>query len=91
MEYVKTGNAESTYTQRIDEIVRKAHENPIWKREYMDAMIEDIRVEKARYEGARNTALQNARNLLEMNLGTIEQIARATGLSVEEVQSLAKK
>ena len=88
MEYVKTGNAESTYTQRIDEIVRKAHENPIWKREYMDAMIEDIRVEKARYEGARNTALQNAGNLLEMNLGTIEQIARATGLSVEEIEQL---
>ena len=68
MEYVKTGNAESTYTQRIDEIVRKAHENPIWKREYMDAMIEDIRVEKARYEGARNNALQNARNFLYYQL-----------------------
>ena len=54
-------------------------------------MIEDIRVEKARYEGARNNALQNARNLLEMKLLSIEQIAQATGLSIEEVQSLAKK
>ena len=89
MEYVKTGNAESTYTQRIDEIVRKAHENPIWKREYMDAMIEDIRVEKARYEGARNNALQNARNFLNMGL-SIEMIAKGTGLSIEEIKSLQK-
>ena len=35
--------------------------------------------------------LEAARNLLAMNLGTHEQIAQAEGLSVEEVQALAKQ
>ena len=40
--------------------------------------------------GARDTKISDARNLLQMNLGTPEQIARALGLSLEEVQELQK-
>ena len=40
-------------------------------------------------QGARNNAIENARNLLRMNLGTIEQISQATNLSLEEVHELA--
>jgi len=35
-------------------------------------------------------AVENAINFLKMNLGTVEQIARGTGLSVEEVEKLSK-
>ena len=42
-------------------------------------------------EGKRDTALQNARNLLYMKLGSIEQIAQATQLSVDEVVHLQKE
>ena len=42
-------------------------------------------------KGAHNKAIEAARNLLAMQLGTIEQIAQASGLSVEEVQSLASE
>ncbi len=42
-------------------------------------------------KGAHNKAIEAARNLLAMQLGTIEQIAQASGLSVEEVQSLARE
>ena len=42
-------------------------------------------------EGKRDTALQNARNLLYMKLGSIEQIAQATQLSVDEVVQLQKE
>ena len=42
-------------------------------------------------EGERKTALQNARNLLYMKLGSIEQIAQATQLSVDEVVHLQKE
>jgi predicted transposase/invertase (TIGR01784 family) len=42
-------------------------------------------------EGTRNKALEAARNLLAMNLLTIEQIAQASGLPVTEVQEIAKE
>ena len=40
-------------------------------------------------EGERAKALSTARNMLEMGLGTPEQIAQATGLTLEEVEKLA--
>ncbi len=43
---------------------------------------------EGRKEGIRENSIQNARNLLMMNLGTPEQIAQATGLSLEEVLSI---
>ena len=42
-------------------------------------------------EGERKNALQNARNLLYMKLGSVEQIAQATQLSVDEVVHLQKE
>jgi hypothetical protein len=39
-------------------------------------------------EGARETALKNARNLLQMNLLTPEQIALATELPLQEILAL---
>ena len=39
-------------------------------------------------EGAQQTAIANARNLLSMNLGTPEQIAQAVSLSLEQVLAL---
>ena len=42
-------------------------------------------------EGERKNALQNARNLLCMKLGSVEQIAQATQLSVDEVVHLQKE
>lgn len=41
--------------------------------------------------GRRENALEAARNLLKMNLGTHEQIAKVTGLSMEEVDKLAEE
>ena len=39
-------------------------------------------------EGAHENAIANARNLLKMNIGTVEQISKAIGLSVEEILKL---
>lgn len=38
--------------------------------------------------GAKKKAIETAKNFLKMNVVTIEQIASATGLSIEEVTSL---
>ena len=39
-------------------------------------------------QGAHENAVENARNLISMNLGTTEQIAQATGLSLDEVLAI---
>lgn len=39
-------------------------------------------------EGAKQKAVEAARNFLNMNVVTVEQIASAVGLSVEEVRIL---
>ena len=48
----------------------------------------DVRNE-GRVEGERGKARETARNMLAMGLGTHEQIARVTGLSLAEVEKLA--
>ncbi len=40
-------------------------------------------------EGARQKAIEAARNLLSMKVCTYEQIAQATGLAVDEIMKLA--
>jgi len=42
-----------------------------------------------RTEGATERAREAARNMLAMNLGSLEQIAQAVGLSIAEVELLA--
>ena len=61
---------------------QNSYENAIW--DYNHGM---YRAEK---RGERRKALNAARNLLAMHLLSVEQIAQAEGLSVEEVQELAK-
>ncbi len=45
-------------------------------------------IEKGMEKGAHEKALENARNLLKMNVLSTEQIAQATGLSIAEVACL---
>ena len=39
-------------------------------------------------EGAQQKAIETARNLLNMKLGTLEQISQASGLSIDEILAL---
>ena len=47
-------------------------------------------LEKGLEQGYKNKAIEVAKNLISMQLGTFEQIAAVAGLSVEEVRSLAE-
>ena len=42
----------------------------------------------AKQEGEQAARVEAAKNLLKMNLGTVEQIAQAEGLSIEQVKEL---
>ena len=93
MEYVKTGQAETPYTEFINKMVKDAQENPYWKREYMDAMMaavhQDKEIRKAEAKGAHDTKIETARRMLSYG-DSIEKIADITQLSVDEVQALQK-
>ena len=94
MEYVKTGRSQSDYTDIINDLVQKARENPTWKREYMDAMMDAVRQQRemreAEEKGERNARLESARRMLKTGKLSPEEIADITGLSVKEIKQLQK-
>ncbi|MBR1640573.1 MAG: hypothetical protein IJ688_14460 [Treponema sp.] len=55
-----------------------------------EEVIRDFR-EEGREEGALNAKIEVAKNLIQMKLLTIEQIAQAEGLPVEKVRELAEE
>jgi predicted transposase/invertase (TIGR01784 family) len=102
MEYVKTGRSQSDYTDIINDLVQKARENPTWKREYMDAMMDAVRQQREMREaeekglkagleqGERKKAVEDARRMLKTGKLSPEEIADITGLSVTEIKQLQK-
>ena len=50
-----------------------------------------VKQEEAFERGKEHNARENAKNFLKMNIGSIEQIAQGTGLTVEEVQKIANE
>ena len=97
LKMVIQNKSESTFTDKILDLVTDAKKNLQWKRQYMDLEREklyayDDGLEKGLTqgleEGAKKKAIEDARNLLKMNVLTIKQIASAINLSVEEVTAL---
>ena len=81
---------------RISKLVDDAKQNTQWRKQFMDLEIEKKYAyregeSKGRIEGAKQHALETARNFLNMKVLTIEQIAKGTGLSKQEVEALAKE
>lgn len=73
--------AEEMFTQALADKTRYLKDSPEGVSEMCKA-IEDMRKEHAK---------EIAWQLLTMNMGTPEQISQATGLTLEEVQELAKE
>ena len=106
MEYVKTGRSQSDYTDIINDLVQKARENPTWKREYLDAMMDAVRqqremreaeekgikagMEQGLEQGERNARLEAARRMLKDNV-PIDVLAKYTDLPLMEVKKLQKE
>ena len=97
LKMVIQNKSESTFTDKILDLVTDAKKNIQWKRQYMDLEREklyayDDGLEKGLTqgleEGTKKKAIEDAKNLLKMNVLTIEQIASAINLSVKEVTAL---
>ena len=88
--YLCSGKPSDTFTEDIEQRVERLKINEIFRSDYMmDALpLHDARkagLKEGRLEGERNKAVSATKKLLEMNLLTVEQIAAAEQLSVEEV------
>ena len=88
MKYVQTDEAESEFTRRLQEMVEAQKQIEGTKKLYFSWSLHDYDV---RNEGREETRRETARNMLAMGLGTHEQIAGATGLSLAEVEELAAR
>ena len=96
LRYVKTGELTTDYTKRIESMIQTVKMSEQARQEYrfksaviMDA--EDRGLERGLAEGeargSRQKALETAKNLLQFGL-SVENIAKATGLSQAEVREL---
>ncbi len=99
LKYIKNLTPDDDFTDKINEIIEKIKAIEANKTEYMklnihdsDKFYEGLQKGKAAglIEGANEKAIEAAKNLLKMNILTIEQIAQAEGLPVEDVQKLAQ-
>lgn len=97
LRFVDKNSASDDFTDEISALVEEIKLQEEFKTRYMAVNLHerDIRVEAKREgitegiaQGAHDKAIEAASNLLKMGLGTIEQIAQAQGLSVEEVRAL---
>ena len=78
----------------------KIKDNDKFRRDYAAMNLHDRDIQRAARregiavgieQGIHKNAVENAINFLKMNLGTVEQIAQGTGLSVEEVKKLSSE
>ncbi len=92
LEYVKTGKVTTDFTGRIEKMIEKVKSTEQARSEYrfisafeMDARRAGIQAGIA--QGSYQTKLETAKKLLEIGL-SVENIAKATGLSKEEIEKL---
>ena len=87
--FLKGSKAETSLSKRIEEKVEFAKKNSDWRKNYMTwQQTIDEEKEISFEEGALANAIENARNLLRMNLLTEVQISQAVSLPLEQVIAL---
>ena len=100
LKFLKNRSASDAITRRIQAEVEVCKSHQKWRAEYMlwDDQVREWKEEareaglsEGRKEGANSKAVETARNLLKMGLGSPEQISAATNLPIEEVLEIKQK
>ncbi|MCR4822182.1 MAG: Rpn family recombination-promoting nuclease/putative transposase [Treponema sp.] len=95
--FLKGQGAESDFSKRLESKVLLARKNAIWRKQYMTWQQtideeKEIAFQKGKdagiTQGQNEAQISAAKNLLRMNLGTLEQIAEAADLPLETVLEL---
>jgi predicted transposase/invertase (TIGR01784 family) len=92
LRYINSREVSDDFTDRIEAFIKDIKSKEVNRKEYSTVNIHDQDIYfKARNEGicqgAKEKAIETAKNLLSMNL-SIENISKATGLSEEEIKNL---
>ena len=92
MKYICDGIVTTSLTKEIEMAMSNIKQNTTFLKEYKSfyATMQDARMEgrmEGRIQGSYDTKIETAKKLIAMNL-SIEQIAQATGLSIEEIAKL---
>ncbi len=91
-ELLVSNKPSNDYTSCLKKYVDDAKHNMQWRFQYMTYQrIQYYAREEGREEGRREAAIENAKNLLAMNILTQEQIAKGTGLPLEKIKELAEE
>ena len=88
LQMVASNKSCDAFTDKVKKLVDNAKRNTQWRKQYMDWEREKTRSYKM---GREEHAIESAKNLLNMNLGTPEQIAQALNLPIEQVLQLQKE
>ena len=93
LRYVITNEAgDDDFTKRLASIVENLKDNEKFRSDYIAMNLHDWDLTiRAKEAGAEEKAIEAATNLLKMNLGTPEQISKATNLPIEKVLELKKE
>ena len=101
LSYVFNGQAgEDDFTNRLEAIVEKLKDDDKFRSDYaamnlhdydLTRRAEEVGIEKGKEMGRDEKAIEAAKKLLRMKLGTHEQIAQAQELPLEKVQELAEE
>ena len=103
LEYIKNKESTSDFTKMIDLLVEKTKENQTFRGDYMAWGLAEQDAEKRGYkagvadgvaqgiaQGAEQAKIETAKNLIAMHL-SLEDIVKATGLTLEIVQKIVKE
>ena len=88
LQYVKTGKITTDYTGRIEQMIQTVKQNELARREYhiLPAALMDA-FDEGEAKGSHQAKIETAKNLLQFGL-SVENIAKATGLNKEDVETL---
>ncbi|MBP5358612.1 MAG: Rpn family recombination-promoting nuclease/putative transposase [Treponema sp.] len=93
LHFVHTNDSgKDEFTNRLSEIVEKLKNNERFRSQYLAMNLHDRDLIRwAKKEGASQKAIEDAENLLRLNVLSYEQISQSIGLPLEKVQEIAEK
>lgn len=96
LSYLSSGNPSDFFTQNIENRVEELKINEIFRSDYMMEALPLFDSRRAGLKegivtGERKKVVETTKQLLKMNLGTIEQIATVVQLSIDEVLEIKKE
>ena len=98
LEYIIDKKSTSDFTNKLDDLVELTKINELFRSDYMAWGLAEFDAEQRGYkegvsdgisQGEHLKAIETAKNLLAMKL-SVENISKATGLSLETIENIAK-